>query len=132
MLFQRLRTEITLAIRPKYLNDPSTSIFKQLQTYMLRYSSTISGFPLLFTVEGILPIGKILPDGCIRVVCLVGLCIFKVGIGDVLYSTDGMVCGAFNTLVDGNENYTGEISVKSIGNDVIQGNAVIEEEFSDL
>lgn len=119
MGFEKVKMELGVAIRPKYLNDPSTSIFKHLCKYLLQYSYILDGFPLSFNIEGVLPAGTILEDGSVYVDCLVTFYIFRVSPGDVLCSVNGSVYGIFNTLVDGEESYTGDIVVKSIDRDTI-------------
>ncbi|ELA42122.1 uncharacterized protein VICG_00763 [Vittaforma corneae ATCC 50505] len=129
MGFEKVKMELGMSIRPKYLNDPSTSIFKQLCKHLLQYSYNLSGFPLSFTIEGVLPAGKILEDGSVYVDCLVSFYIFRVSPGDVLCSVNGNVCGIFSALVGNEENYTGDIIVKGVDRDKILGmKSAMEEE----
>lgn len=132
MVFQKIKMELGLAISPKYLNDPSTSIFKQLSKHLLQYSNILSGFPLSFNIEGVLPAGKILENGCVFVNCLVTFCTFRVVPGDTLYCTDGIVCGIFNVSVEKEENFNGEITVTKINKDNIEGIKCKSEEESDF
>ncbi len=131
MAFEKVKIKLGIAIHPKYLNDPSSSIFKQLSKHLLQYTHIISGFPLCFNIDGVLPAGKILENGSVYVDGLITFYIFKVTPGDMLYSMDGTICGIFNALIEGEESYTGEMVVKGVEKDMIIGTkiSVEEEEF---
>lgn len=128
MSLQRVKIEMSLPISPKYLDDPSTSIFKQLSKHLLLYSHILSGFPLSFQIEGVLPKGKILDDGSVYSVCLISFYVFKVTVGDVISCVDGCSLGIFTVQVEEEEDYTGDIIVKEIEGDTIKGIRKEEEE----
>ncbi|KAM0681814.1 hypothetical protein GINT2_000331 [Glugoides intestinalis] len=132
MSFEKVKLELELAIRPKYLNDPSTSIFKQLSRYLLQYSTILKGFPLSFEIEGVLPAGRILEDGCVYSKCRINFILFKVAPGDILDCIDGNICGIFKVKVDNEDSYNGEVTVKSVEDDIIIGNKIAIVEDSDF
>lgn len=119
MSFEKVKLEVELAIQPKYLNDPSTSIFKQLSRCLLQYSTTLKGFPLSFEIEGIVPAGRILEDGSVYTKCRINFLLFQVAPGDILDCIDGNVCSIFKVNVDNDDAYNGEVTVKSIEDDII-------------
>lgn len=132
MSYEKVRAELGLAIQPEYLGDPSTCIFKQITKSLLQYSHPLQGFPLSFVIGGILPAGKILPDGSVYVDCLVTFYILRISPGDVVCSSEGTLCGIFGISVENEENYTGDVIVKRIEKDVVYGIKVGSEGDSDF
>jgi hypothetical protein len=145
LLFNSVKMEIFLVIRPKYLNEPAVGIFKDISQFLLKYSQILSGFPLSFEIEGVKPTGKILEDGSIYANCLINFCVFSVKPGTVLQSVDGYVNGIFPVEMtqEGNDNFeaggnngvqrfTGDFVVKKIEEEKLFGgrmvNGIEEEE----
>ena len=132
MAFEKVQLEIYLLVKPRFLNEPSVGIFKELSQYLLKYSHILSGYPLSFEIEGVKPTGKILEDGSIYANCLISFCVFGVGKGSILTSVNGYVSGVFPVVVDGNENFTGDFMVKSVEETGLIGTESKIEEESDF
>lgn len=128
MNFEKNRVEIYLAIRPRHLQDPSESIFRQLSKRLLMYSSVLSGFSLSFTIEGIFHTGKILEDGSVYINCLIDFCVLKITPGSVMFCTDGSLMGIFPVVVDDDVKYTGDFVVKSVTMGKIVGKKLHQED----
>lgn len=128
--FKKVRTEIHFSIHPRYLSDPSQSIYNQLNSYLFKYSRSIGGFPLSFSLEGVTPWGKINDDGSVYVNTLVDFCILKLIPNNIIRSEDGIVMNVFPCVVDGNQSYTGEFRVCNIEErNKIMGTTIALEEF---
>lgn len=128
MGFEKVKIEIYLAIRPKHLHDPSESIFKQLSKNLLIYSSTLGGFPLSFTIEGVFQSGRVLEDGSVYVNCLIEFCVLKIVPSATMYCTDGSLMGIFPVVVDDDEGYTGDFAVKGVAKGKIIGRPSHQED----
>lgn len=132
MAFEKTQIEMMLVTRPKFLNDPSTGIFKDLSRYLFKYSYILDAFPFSFEIEGVKPTGRILDDGSVYTDCLVSFTSFKCSPGDILHASDGYVCAVFHSIVDGSDSFTGDFRVTSIENDKILGTSSNVEEDSDF
>lgn len=128
MVFEKIKLEIYIAIRPRFLNDPSTSIFQQLSENLLTYSHALQGFPLSFTIEGIFESGKMLENGAIYVNCLIEFVVLKIIPNSSMYCSNGTLYGIFPVLVDDNSAFTGEFTVKEYKNSIIGTERRAEEE----
>lgn len=128
--FAKIQLEIHLSIAPKFLQDPSECIFEQLSRLLLKYSTTLSGIPLSFRVEGITPHGKIMDDGSVYINTLTEWVVAKVSPGDCIDATDGMYMLTFPCEVDGDDSYQGRFRVKSIARPSrIVGTSRLESDF---
>jgi len=132
MSFEKIKVEIFIPIRPRLLSDPSTSIFQQLSKNLLRYSNSLGGFPMSFTIEGIFESGQILEDGSIYVNCLIDFCVLKIIPHEQMYCSNGALYGIFPVIVDEDNAYTGEFAVKGFSKNVIIGTQKGIEEESDF
>lgn len=132
MSLQKVKLEMKIQISPKYLDDPSTSIFKQLSKHLLLYSHILNGFPLSFEIEGVLPEGRILEDGSVCSICLITFYVFKTAVGDTISCVDGCAFSIFTVQVEDEEEYTGDVLIKEIEGEVIKGVKANTEEDSEF
>lgn len=112
--FASVRAEGFVPVLPRYLSDPSASIFLQFSRLLFCYSSELSGIPLSFTVEGVIPQGRILDGGSVYVNVLVTFCVLKIVPGTYLPAKDGLCMNIFQCVVDGSENYTGRFRIVDV------------------
>lgn len=128
--FCKIKIEIFFSIHPRFLSDPSQSIYHQLKGCLFKYSKSLNGFPLSFSLEGVTPWGQILDDGSVYVNTLVEFCVLKIVPGDSITSHEGLLMNVFPCIVDEDESFTGSFRFTGVekGNK-IQGTTIRAEEF---
>lgn len=112
--FVKIQVEICLPIIPKLLNEPIICISNQVAYRLLRYSPTLNGVPLSFTIDGVTPHGQIEDDGSIYVSVLVSFCILRLVVGESIEVCEGMHMATFPCRVDDSNSYTGMMEIQSI------------------
>jgi hypothetical protein len=114
-LFCSMRIKSLVEVEPELLSDPEKAIARNLTKYLLNYSHKIQGVPVAFSIEGVVPKGRISEeDGAVLVNALVSYTVLKLSPGDRAAAEGGYVFGIFSAIVGGNSNYTGMFTVEKI------------------
>lgn len=110
----RITATCNIAIRPRHLNDPEASVMQQLVSLLFTYSETLGGMPLCLTIEGIVPVGRLLDDGSVYTSVLASFIVYKAVPNTYLPAVNGTVLGVFPCVVDGADMYTGRFRVERV------------------
>jgi hypothetical protein len=114
-LFYSMRIKNLVEVEPELLSDPEKAIKKSVTRHLLNYSHKIQGIPVAFTIEGVVPQGRISEDdGAVLLSALVNYAVLKIPPGGRASARNGYVFGVFFAVVDGDNGHTGSFTVERI------------------